>query len=141
MEKHIYQFILLKGVFCQLRDRKVVDSMPQCYLLTGDIQARFLFFSLYKIQMSKQYRFISKLSLTYSANVSHTKCSPSSLCLLCLCGNREYPSKQISKLFFQMSTQVYSVPDQTEGRRIVFLEWTSIDLSSKLSLTCGDNIT
>ena len=39
-----------------------------------------------------------------------------------------------------MSAQVYSVPGQTEGRRKAFLEWTSIDLSSKLSLTCGDNV-
>ena len=39
-----------------------------------------------------------------------------------------------------MSVQVYSVPGQTEGRRKAFLEWTSIDLSSKLSLTCGGNV-
>ena len=39
-----------------------------------------------------------------------------------------------------MSAQVYSVPGQTEGRRKVFLEWTSIYLSSKLSLTCGGNV-
>ena len=39
-----------------------------------------------------------------------------------------------------MITQVYSVPGQTEGRWNVFLEWTSIDLSSKLSLTCGGNV-
>ena len=39
-----------------------------------------------------------------------------------------------------MSAQVYSVPGQTEGRRKVFLEWTSIGLSSKLSLTCGGNV-
>ena len=39
-----------------------------------------------------------------------------------------------------MSAQVYSVPGQTEGIRKEFLEWTSIDLSSKLSLICGDNV-
>ena len=39
-----------------------------------------------------------------------------------------------------MSAQVYSVPDQTEVRRKAFLEWASIELSSKLSLTCGGNI-
>ena len=39
-----------------------------------------------------------------------------------------------------MSTQVYSVPGQTEERRKVFLEWTSIDISSKLSLACGGNV-
>ena len=39
-----------------------------------------------------------------------------------------------------MSVQVYSVSDQAEGRRKAFLEWTSIDLSSKLSLTCAGNV-
>ena len=38
-----------------------------------------------------------------------------------------------------MSAQVYSVPGQTKGRRKIFLELASIDLSSKLSLTCEDN--
>ena len=38
-----------------------------------------------------------------------------------------------------MIAQVYSVPGQTDGRRKAFLEWTSMDLSSKLSLTCGSN--
>ena len=36
-----------------------------------------------------------------------------------------------------MSAQVYSVPDQIEGRTKAFLEWKSIDLSYNLSLTCG----
>ena len=48
-------------------------------------------------------------------------------------------SKQISELFIQTSAQVYSVPGQTEGRKKVFLEWTSIDLHSKLSLRCNIN--
>ena len=39
-----------------------------------------------------------------------------------------------------MSTQVFFVSSQTEGKRKVFLEWTSIELSSKLSFTCGVNI-
>ena len=38
-----------------------------------------------------------------------------------------------------MSAQVYSVPGQIEGRMKVFLEWKSMDLSYKLSLTCGGN--
>ena len=52
----------------------------------------------------------------------------------------EYPGsfqKQISKLFFQVSAQVYSVPGQTERRKKAVLEWKSTDLSSKLSFTCG----
>ena len=39
-----------------------------------------------------------------------------------------------------MSAQVYSVPGQTDGRVKAFLESTIIYLSSKLSLTCGDNV-
>ena len=39
-----------------------------------------------------------------------------------------------------MSAQVYYVPDQTEGRRKAFLEWKTIDFSSKLSFTCGGNV-
>ena len=39
-----------------------------------------------------------------------------------------------------LSAQVYSVPGRTEGRITSFLEWKSIDLSSKLSLTCGLNV-
>ena len=50
-------------------------------------------------------------------------------------------SKQISKLFFQMSAQVYSAPSQTEGRRKALLEWKGVDSSSKLSLTCGVMLT
>ena len=39
-----------------------------------------------------------------------------------------------------MSAQVCSVPGQTEGRRKACLEWTTIDLSSKLYLTCKANV-
>ena len=40
-------------------------------------------------------------------------------------------------MFFQMSTRVYCVPG---GRRESFMEWTNVDLSSKLLLTCGSNV-
>ena len=39
-----------------------------------------------------------------------------------------------------MSAQVYSVSGQTEVRRKAFLKWTSIDLSSKLFLTCRGSV-
>ena len=39
-----------------------------------------------------------------------------------------------------MIARVHSVPDQTEGKRKVFLEWTTINLSSKLSVTCESNV-
>ena len=48
-------------------------------------------------------------------------------------------SKQIRKLFFQMSAQVYSVPGQTEGRRKAFLDWKNI-LVLKQPLICGSNV-
>ena len=39
-----------------------------------------------------------------------------------------------------MSAKEYSVLGKTEGKRKVFSEWASIELSSKLSLTCGSNV-
>ena len=39
-----------------------------------------------------------------------------------------------------MSAQVYSIPGQTEARRKTSLEWTRINVSSKLSLTFGRNV-
>ena len=38
-----------------------------------------------------------------------------------------------------MSAQVFSLPCQTKGSRKAFLEWASIDLSSKLSLLSADH--
>ena len=49
-------------------------------------------------------------------------------------------SKQISKLFFQISAQVYSVPRETEGRKKALFEWKGIGLSYELFLTCGGNV-
>ena len=57
--------------------------------------------------------------------------------LLFLCGNWKYPDSFQNKSVG--SSQVYSIPDPTEGRRKAFLKWTSVDLSSKRSLTCGGN--
>ena len=39
-----------------------------------------------------------------------------------------------------MSVQVFPVPGQTEGIKKTSLEWKSIDLFSKVSLTCGVNV-
>ena len=39
-----------------------------------------------------------------------------------------------------MSAQKYSVPGQTERIGKAFLEWKSIGLFYKLSLTCGGNV-
>ena len=60
------------------------------------------------------------------------------------CENKEYTwylQKQISKLFFQMSAQVYSLPSPTEGRKKAFFGGGKHRfLSSKLSLTYGGNV-
>ena len=50
-----------------------------------------------------------------------------------------FQNKSVSSSF-KWVPWVYSVPGQTGGRRKAFLEWTSIDLSSKLSLTCGGDV-
>ena len=63
------------------------------------------------------------------------KCSPYSF--YSACENREcYGSfqKQISKLFFQMSAKYILFLAKLKGEGKPFLEGTSIDLSSKLSL-------
>ena len=39
-----------------------------------------------------------------------------------------------------MSAQVYSILGQSESRKKAFLEWKSIDLSSKLYFTCGGTV-
>ena len=66
------------------------------------------------------------------------------VCLLCLCGNREYPgsfqNKSVSSSF-KWSTQVYSAPGKTERRRKAFLVWTTIDLSSNILLHVGIMLT
>ena len=50
----------------------------------------------------------------------------------------------ISQVFIsslrQIIAQVYSLPGQIEGKTKAFLEWTSVDLSYKRSLTCGGNV-
>ena len=57
------------------------------------------------------------------------------LYLLCLCGNREYPSSFRNE---SISSSFKRVPSEVGGK--AFLEWTSTDLSSKLSLACGGNV-
>ena len=113
--------------------------MPKYYLAV-EIQPRFLLFLFHKIKMSKHL--FSKLSLTYRVNVSHQESVHHPLSTLPVWEQR-IPwqlLKQISKLFFQVTSQVYSVPDQIEGRRETLLQWTSIDSSTKLSLTCEDDV-
>ena len=56
------------------------------------------------------------------------------LCLLCLCENREYPGSLQNKAVSSFKR----VPSDVRGK--AFLKWTSIDLSSKLSLTYGGNV-
>ena len=53
MKEHIKQFILPKGVFYQFVDRNALRIKCQSITYLLDAQARFLFFSLHKIKMSK----------------------------------------------------------------------------------------
>ena len=69
--------------------------------------------------MSKLDYLSSKLSLTFRVIVLAILAKSSHSCLFCLCRKREYPvsfQNKSSKLFFQMSVQIHSVPGQTEGR-------------------------
>ena len=71
-----------EGCFCQFVDRKVVGLMLtyfKYYLLSGDA-SQVSVFSLHMTKMSKQHRFT--ITITKVLTI---------LCLLCLCGNREYP--------------------------------------------------
>ena len=61
------------------------------------------------------------------------------LCLLCLCGNRDYPGCFQKKLGGSNECPC-SVLSQTERRMKPFLEWTSINLFSKLFLKCEINV-
>ena len=64
----------------------------------------------------------SELSLTYGGNVIYHKSVHLILFLLCLWEQRKpwQFSKQISKLSFQLSVQIYSLLGQTEGERKAF---------------------
>ena len=65
--------------------------------------------------MSKQPRFIIKLYLTYRGNVNHQQSVPHPLSTLPV--GIVNILAAFSKLFFQISVQIYSLLDQTEGER------------------------
>ena len=71
----------------------------------------------------------SILSLTYRISKVFTI-----LYLLCLCGNREYPDS------FQNNRVGSSLKWVPKCLFLAKLEWKSIALSYKLSLTCGGNV-
>ena len=54
--------------------------------------------------------------------------------------NRFVETHALGHMMYGDEYIVYSLPDQTEGRREASLEGASIDLSSKLSLTSGGNV-
>ena len=78
------------------------------YLLAGDTSQVSVFF-LTKIKMSKQQIYLPNYLLHIGLMLIISKVF-TILCLLCLCGNREYRGSfqnkaASSKLFFQMSTK------------------------------------
>ena len=66
----------------------------------------------------------SKLSLTYGGNVNYYKSVHHPIPILPVgTGTPWQFSKQISKLSFQLSFQIYSLLAQTEGERKTFFGW------------------
>ena len=59
MKKKTYLAVILQNdvLFCQFVDRKVLSLMPKYYLLLGET-SQISIFSLQKIKISKQHRFI-----------------------------------------------------------------------------------
>ena len=124
--------------FVNLLTEKLRVLVPKYYLLAGDTSQLSIFFLTQDNNQQTTwniYLLQTGLTLTISKMFPFLSTLP-----VWELGIPWQLSKQISKVFSQMSAQVYSVPDQTEGRRRAFLERKSIDLSYKLSLTCGDNV-
>ena len=97
--------------------------VPKYYLFTGYRSQASIFF-LRKITTINNIHYLSsKLSLTYRFNVNYQQIVLIPIYSVCVQGIPWQLSKEISNLFFQMSAQVYSVPDQTAGTRKPFLEW------------------
>ena len=65
LKKHIEQFILPKGTFCQFFDRKVVGLIPKYYLLAGGTNQVSSDSLQMMIKMSKQ----QNLSLNYLLHI------------------------------------------------------------------------
>ena len=108
----------------------------QCQSITCllEIQTRFLFFTLHKIKMSKQHRLFIYISYIGLYIFIYILLHIYSACVGV--GNTLWQlSKQINKLFLQMSAQVYSVLAKLRGKRKAYFEWKSIHLSYELSLT------
>ena len=62
-------------------------------------------------------------------------------CLLCLCGNREYPGNfQTKSIISSFKWVPKYIPGQTKGRWKAFLKWTNTDLSFELSFACEGNV-
>ena len=66
------------------------------------------------------------------------------LCLLCLCGNKEYPgsfqNKSVSSPFKWVPKYILCLATLKVEVRTFWVDKHTIDLSSKLSLTCGDKV-
>ena len=128
-----------EGLFlCQFVETEKL--LAQCKSITCllEMQARFLFFlndSTTQIIYALNYLLHIGLMLPISKVLTFLSTLPMEEQVI-----PWHLSKQISRLFFQMSVQVYSIPGQSEGRSRVFLELKRIDLSYELSLTCAGNV-
>ena len=128
-------------IYISLFDRKVLFLIKKyfCFL---EIQTRFLFYSLHKIAMNKQQRFILKLSLTYWGSVNQQQSVHYTLSTLFLgIGNTlvVFSTESISS-FFKWVPNYILLPVKLKREGRASLDGESIDLSSKLSVTCGGNM-
>ena len=136
-KKQIKQFVLPVGSsFCQFVDRKVAGLMTKYSLLSRDTNQGFCFFPCIK-KWINSIDLSSKLSLSYKGNVNHYQIvhHPRSRLLVGIEVLWQL-SKLVNNLFFEMSTQVYSLLGQAEGGRKAFSHGKSINSFHKLSLTC-----
>ena len=86
--------------FWKFVDKKVLGLVPKYYLVVWDTNQ--VFFPYIRWKWVNNIDFSSKLSLLYRVNMTITKVF-TFLCLLCLCGNKEYPlsfqNKKVSLSF------------------------------------------
>ena len=130
MTKHIQQFIL-QVFHGQFVVRNVVGLMPKYSVLGGDTYLVSIF-SLHKMKMSEQH-----------VGVVLTVIKVSSSDFYSACGNSVPGSFQNKSLgsFFKWVPKYILFLTKLHGETRSFLEWASIVLSSKLSLTCRVTLT
>ena len=112
--------------------------MLKCCLFVEDKMQVSIFFPYIRYKRITNIDLSSKLPLRYRVNLTTSRVF-NIHCLLCLCWNREYLVAFKTNLF-NLSSSFKLVPKYILFLVKLFLQWASIDLSSKLSFTCGGNV-